>query len=27
LRERTVATHFGATQASACHLDELPAII
>jgi len=26
LRERTVAPHFGATQLSACHLDELPEI-
>jgi peptide/nickel transport system ATP-binding protein len=26
LRERTVAAHFGATQLSACHLDELPAV-
>jgi len=26
LRERTVAVHFGATQLSACHLDELPAV-
>ena len=26
LRERAVATHFGATQASACHLEELPAV-
>jgi len=26
LRERPVAAHFGATQQSACHLDELPAV-